>query len=94
MANKTAMLAVPLLFGPGDPLLAIGLLHPDLAEHKASQRIGAVILKALQEQFGDKMTEAERRSRRLEIDCDYVCQSQTSRNRIRRLAHRLEKDRD
>ncbi len=67
MANKTAMLAVPLLFGPGDPLLAIGLLHPDLAEHKASQRIGAVILKALQEQFGDKMTEAERRSVALKL---------------------------
>jgi hypothetical protein len=67
IANKTAALAVPLLFGPGDPLLAIGLLHPDLAEHKASQRIGAVILKALQEQFGDKMTEAERRAVALKL---------------------------
>jgi hypothetical protein len=29
---------------------------------KASQRIGALMLKALEEQFGDKMTLAERRA--------------------------------
>lgn len=61
MAQRAAALAVPMLFGPGDPLLAIGLLHPDLAVHRASQRIGALMLKALEEQFGDKMQPAERR---------------------------------
>ena len=31
IAEKAAVLAVPMMFGPGDPLLALGLLHPDLA---------------------------------------------------------------
>jgi len=59
--EKTSILAIPLLFGPGEPLLTLGLMHPDLAAHRMSQRVGAVIVKALEEQFGDKMTLAERR---------------------------------
>ncbi len=59
--DKTSNLAIPLLFGPGDPLLAIGLIHPDLAARRMSQRIGAVLMKALEEQFGNKMPLAERR---------------------------------
>jgi hypothetical protein len=61
LAEKTAVLAIPLLFGPGDPLLSMGLMHPDLAERRASQRIGALLLKALEEQFGDKLTPEQRR---------------------------------
>src|SRR5258706_605596 len=55
LAGKSAELIFPAMFGPGDPLLAIGLLHPDLAERRMSQRLGAVMMKALEEQFGDKM---------------------------------------
>lgn len=61
LAAKTAELMVPMLFGPGDPLLAIGLLHPDLAERRAGQRLGTVLVKVLEEEFGDKMQPAERR---------------------------------
>ncbi len=62
IADKMVGLIMPVMFGPGDPLLAIGLLHPDLAARRASQRIGSVLLKALEEQFGDKMTLAQRRA--------------------------------
>jgi hypothetical protein len=61
LAERTAELAIPLLFGPGDPLLAMGLVHPDLAVRRAGQRMGALMLKALEEQFGDKLTPAQRR---------------------------------
>lgn len=61
LAQKTAELAIPLLFGPGDPLLSLGLLHPDLAVRRAGQRMGALMVKALEEQFGDKLTAAQRR---------------------------------
>jgi hypothetical protein len=67
MADKMAVLIMPMLFGPGDPLLAIGLLHPDLAGRKASQRIGSLMLKALEEQFGDKMTASQRRDVTLKL---------------------------
>jgi hypothetical protein len=62
LLDKVTELSVPVLFGPGEPLLAIGLLHPDLALYRANQRIGAVLLKALEQQFGDKMQPAERRN--------------------------------
>ncbi|HLJ50438.1 MAG TPA: hypothetical protein VKU01_30710 [Bryobacteraceae bacterium] len=61
VAEKTSVLVLPALFGPGDPLLAISLMHPDLAEKRASQKIGLVLVKALEEQFGDKMKPEERR---------------------------------
>lgn len=61
VAQKAARLAVPMMFGPGEPLLAIGLMHPDLAIKRAGQRIGSLVLQALEQQFGDKMTAAERR---------------------------------
>jgi hypothetical protein len=61
LAAKTAELSIPLLFGPGDPLLAMGLLHPDLAVRRIGQRMGAVMVKALEEQFGDKLTPAQRK---------------------------------
>lgn len=61
LTDKVAELAVPMLFGPGDPLLTIGLLHPDLAGRRLSQRVGGLMMKALEEQFGDKMTLAQRR---------------------------------
>jgi len=61
LVDKAATLMIPLLFGPGDPLLAIGMLHPDLAERRANQRIGAIMLTALEQQFGDKLTPDERR---------------------------------
>ena len=58
--DKAAQLATPVLFGPGDPLLAVGLLHPDLAVYRANQRIGAVLVQALEQQFGDQLQPAER----------------------------------
>jgi hypothetical protein len=61
LADRTAELSIPLLFGPGDPLLTMGLLHPDLAERRASQRIGVLLLSALEQQFGDKLTPAQRK---------------------------------
>jgi hypothetical protein len=61
LADKAEILVVPMLFGPGDPLLAIGLIHPDLAERRATQRIGGALVKALQEQFGDQLTPLQRR---------------------------------
>jgi hypothetical protein len=61
VGERTIALAVPLMFGPGDPLLAIGLMHPDLAERRATQRIGGLLVKALEEQFGEKIPAAERR---------------------------------
>jgi hypothetical protein len=61
LAQKMTVLSVPMLFGPGDPLLAIGLMHPDLAMRRAGQRLGAVLLKALEQQFGDQLQPAQRR---------------------------------
>jgi len=61
LVEKAAQLSIPVLFGPGDPLLAIGILHPDLALYRAHQRLGFVLMKALEQQFGDKMQPAERR---------------------------------
>jgi len=61
LVDKAAELSVPVLFGPGDPLLAMGMLHPDLALYRLNQRIGSVMVKALEQQFGDKMQPAERR---------------------------------
>jgi hypothetical protein len=61
LAQKVSALTVPMLFGPGDPLLAIGLLHPDLAMRRASQRMGAVLVKALEQQFGSQLDPAQRR---------------------------------
>jgi hypothetical protein len=61
LADKAVELGVPVVFGPGDPLLALGLLHPDLALYRANQRLGAMLVKALEQQFGDKMQPAERR---------------------------------
>ncbi len=62
LGQKSVALAVPLLFGPGDPLLAVGIIHPDLAERRMTQRIGAVLLKAMEEQFGNQLTLAQRRA--------------------------------
>jgi hypothetical protein len=61
LADKARQLAVPVLFGPGDPLLAIGILHPDLAVYRANQKLGTLLVKALEQQFGDKMQPAERK---------------------------------
>lgn len=61
LLDKAAQLSIPVLFGPGEPLMAVGLLHPDLALYRAHQRIGLVLVKALEQQFGDKMQPAERR---------------------------------
>jgi hypothetical protein len=61
IADKSAALAIPMMFGPGDPLLAIGMLHPDLAARRLNQRIGMLMMKALEDQFGNKMRPDERR---------------------------------
>jgi hypothetical protein len=61
IVQRTYALVLPMMFGPNDLLLAVSLVHPDLAERRAHQKIGAVLLQALQEQFGDKMTPDQRR---------------------------------
>jgi hypothetical protein len=61
LMDKATELSVPVLFGPGDPLLAMGMLHPDLALYRVNQRIGSVLVQALEQQFGNKMQPAERR---------------------------------
>lgn len=61
IADRAAALVLPMMFGPDDLLLAVSLMHPDLAERRAHQRLGAVLLKALEEQFGDQMTPDQRR---------------------------------
>jgi len=61
LADRTYALAMPMMFGPGEPLLAISLMHPDLAERRLRQRIGTILLKALEEQFGNQMKPEERR---------------------------------
>jgi len=53
-------LMIPMTFGPGDPLLATGFLHPDLAEQRATQRIGPLLAQSLEKQFGDKLPPPER----------------------------------
>jgi hypothetical protein len=61
LTDKIGKLSIPLLFGPGDPLLALGIVHPDLAARRLSQRAGTVVLKAIDEQFGNKLQPAEKR---------------------------------
>jgi hypothetical protein len=61
LVEKAIELGVPVVFGPGDPLLALGFLHPDLALYRANQRMGAVLVQAMEQEFGDKMQPAERR---------------------------------
>jgi hypothetical protein len=67
VADKLATLIIPVMFGPGDPLLAIGLLHPDLAAHRASKAVGGLMMKALEEQFGNKLTQSQRREVTLKL---------------------------
>jgi hypothetical protein len=55
------VLAVPMFFGPGDPILAIGIIHPDLAALRLRQRLGSLVMKALEEEFGDKLPLPQRR---------------------------------
>ncbi|HYL39081.1 MAG TPA: hypothetical protein VEV17_24400 [Bryobacteraceae bacterium] len=61
LVDKMAVLAIPMLFGPGDPLVAMGLLHPDLAARRAGQRIGGLLIQALGDQFGDQLSPAQRK---------------------------------
>src|SRR5258708_3527515 len=61
LATKATELIFPVMFGPADPLLAVGLLHPHLAERRMTQHVAAVLMKAMEEQFGDKMQLGERR---------------------------------
>ncbi len=61
LLEKEDALLVPLMFGPGDPMLPLVLFHPDLAERRGSQRVGAQLMKVLEEQFGEKMEPSQRR---------------------------------
>jgi hypothetical protein len=67
IAKRTVALVVPMLFGPSDPLLASSFIHPELAVRKAKQKMGAVIMKAMEEQFGDKLTADQRRELALRL---------------------------
>jgi len=62
LASKLSELSIPMLFGPGDPLLAMGLLHPDLAARRAGQRIGALLIQSLEQQFGAQLTPDQRKN--------------------------------
>lgn len=75
IADRMSTLMMPMMFGPGDPLLAIGLLHPDLAGRRASQRVGSLMLKTLEEQFGDRLTPARRREVTLKIIDTWLSQA-------------------
>ena len=75
LAKKVGDLTLPMFFGPGDPLFTIGFFHPDLAGRRLSQKIGGVMMKALEEQFGDKMTVAQRREITLRLIESSVGQS-------------------
>lgn len=61
LAEKVRDQAYPILFGPGDPLLSIGFMHPDLAEKRITQRLGTIMMQALTQQFGDKLTPDQRK---------------------------------
>jgi hypothetical protein len=61
LAAKGQQLLMPLLFGPGDPLLALALVHPDLGEMRMRQKIGGLLVKALEEQFGNQLSPDQRR---------------------------------
>ncbi len=75
VSQKMQELSMPMLFGPGDPMLIVGFLHPELAERRVSQKIGGMMLKALEEQFGDKMTLAQRRDVTLKLIQSQLAQS-------------------
>jgi hypothetical protein len=62
LMQHTATLMIPMLFGPGDSVLAIGMMHPELAERRLTQRIWSSLNQALQDQFGARMTADERRA--------------------------------
>jgi hypothetical protein len=51
---------VHLLLGPGEPLLGMMMTHPLYAEFKLKKALGVSVRKALEEGFGDKLTEEER----------------------------------
>jgi hypothetical protein len=62
VAKRAAALILPMFFGPGDTFLALGMMHPDLAERRITSRIGGALVQALEVQFGAKLTAAERRA--------------------------------
>jgi hypothetical protein len=53
---------MPALFGPGEPLLALGIMHPDLAERRIYRQLGTSLDKALVDRFGSKLTSEQRRA--------------------------------
>jgi hypothetical protein len=53
---------MPALFGPGEPLLALGIMHPDLAERRIFRQLGTSLDKALIDRFGSKLTAEQRRT--------------------------------
>jgi hypothetical protein len=61
LAERAYKLMIPMIYGPGDPLIDMGFMHPDLAVHRMTQKIGGTLLKAIDEQFGDKMTADQKR---------------------------------
>lgn len=44
------------LFGPGDPILPILMLHPDLAEYRLHQQLQGAVRRALVDAYGDRLT--------------------------------------
>jgi hypothetical protein len=51
-----------LLFGPGEPVLPLVLFHQELAEYRLMGRIGGALDRALVAEFGNRITDAERKA--------------------------------
>jgi hypothetical protein len=62
VANGAVKQFMPALFGPGEPLLALGIMHPDLAERRIYRQLGTSLDKALVDRFGSQLTSEQRRA--------------------------------
>ncbi len=60
LTHNTVKLIWKAIFGPGEPLLPVLLMQPQLAEHRLNQRIGNAMIESLKETFGKKLTADQR----------------------------------
>ena len=60
LTHNTVKLIWKAIFGPGEPLLPVLIMQPQLAEHRLNQRIGKSMLLSLKETFGDKLNANQR----------------------------------
>lgn len=62
MSKKTTIAIMRIFFGPDDHLMGTLLLNPDGAVRRLRARLGTIESKILAEQFGEKMSQADRDS--------------------------------